>query len=200
MWVTFMNILKRTSFISTCLFLPLFVGCANGPVDTSKSASGVPSWVMNPMPSDPEGIADVSCVSDSGNLTVDRQAAVANARTALAQQINMKVQAMAETYVNRTDAQNGTATGSQFEQVGRQISQQTLSGSRANKVDFVEINGKRQLCAVVEFSLKQKELFDKIVKASGAKLQPDQEVVLFEQFKAGQARDRMDSAIKAGQN
>ena len=195
-----MKCLKRAFFFSTWFVLPFFVGCANGPAETSKTASGVPSWVMNPMPSDPEGIADVSCVSDSGNLTVDRQAAVANARTALAQQVNMKVQAMAETYVNRTDAQGGTATGSQFEQVGRQISQQTLSGSRANKVDFVDINGKRQLCAVVELSLKQKELFDKIVKASGAKLQPDQEVALFEQFKAGQARERMDSAIKSGQN
>ena len=195
-----MKCLKRAFFFSTWFVLPFFVGCANGPAETSKTASGVPSWVMNPMPSDPEGIADVSCVSDSGNLTVDRQAAVANARTALAQQVNMKVQAMAETYVNRTDAQGGTATGSQFEQVGRQISQQTLSGSRANKVDFVDINGKRQLCAVVELSLKQKELFDKIVKASGAKLQPDQEVARFEQFKAGQARERMDSAIKSGQN
>jgi hypothetical protein len=195
-----MKSLKRAFFFSTWFVLPFFVGCANGPAETSKTASGVPSWVMNPMPSDPEGIADVSCVSDSGNLTVDRQAAVANARTALAQQVNMKVQAMAETYVNRTDAQGGTATGSQFEQVGRQISQQTLSGSRANKVDFVDINGKRQLCAVVELSLKQKDLFDKIVKASGAKLQPDQEVALFEQFKAGQARERMDSAIKSGQN
>lgn len=157
-----MKSLKRAFFFSTWFVLPFFVGCANGPAETSKTASGVPSWVMNPMPSDPEGIADVSCVSDSGNLTVDRQAAVANARTALAQQVNMKVQAMAETYVNRTDAQGGTATGSQFEQVGRQISQQTLSGSRANKVDFVDINGKRQLCAVVELSLKQKDLFDKI--------------------------------------
>ena len=64
----------------------------------------------------------------------------------------------------------------------------------------IYINGKRQLCAVVELSLKQKDLFDKIVKASGAKLQPDQEVALFEQFKAGQARERMDSAIKSGQN
>ncbi|MBP9764485.1 MAG: hypothetical protein KBD03_04105, partial [Gammaproteobacteria bacterium] len=79
----------------------LLAGCSSQKI-AEKTDSGLPSWIMNPTASDVEGIADVACVADSGNLTVDRQAAMANARVALAQQINAKVQAMAETYSRRT--------------------------------------------------------------------------------------------------
>lgn len=188
----------KISKIAICIIpVVAFLGCANQPA--AKTESGMPTWVMNPTPIDPEGIADVACVGDSSNITVDRQAAMASARTALAQQLDLKVKAMTETYSNRTDAASGSVSGTHFEQVSRQVTQQNLSGTRATKVDYIDVNGKRQLCAVVELSLKQRELFNKIITATNAKLSPQNEEVLYQEFKASQARDRMDSAFKNGQ-
>ena len=174
----------------------LLAGCSSQKI-AEKTDSGLPSWIMNPTASDVEGIAGIACVADSGNLTVDRQAAMANARVALAQQINAKVQAMAETYSRRTDSASGASASTHFETVGRQVTEQNLSGSRVTKADYVTVNGKKQLCTVVEMSVKQRELFNKIVGASGVELDKQQQEVLFEEFKAYKARERMDTVLNA---
>lgn len=173
----------------------LLAACASSSKIAEKTDSGLPSWIMNPTPSVAEAIVDVACVSDSGNITVDKQAAVANARVAIAQQIKAKIQAMSETYSRRTDTQSGASAGTHFETVGRQITEQNLTGTTVTKADYVVVNGKKQLCTLVEMNLKQRELFNKIVSQSGVEVEQSQQEVMFEEFKAYKARERMDSII-----
>lgn len=191
---------KKMRLLRVVTLTFLLAACASSPKMAEKTDSGLPSWIMNPTPSAAEAIVDVACVSDSGNITVDKQAAIANARVAIAQQIKAKIQAMTETYSRRTDTLSGANAGTHFETVGRQITEQNLTGTSVIKADYIVVNGKKQLCTLVEMNLKQRELFNKIISQSGVAVEQSQQEVMFEEFKAYKARERMDNIIssKAG--
>ncbi|HFD38431.1 MAG TPA: hypothetical protein ENJ31_01075 [Anaerolineae bacterium] len=151
----------------------------------------LPDWVMNPVIED--GLAATDCVKWSGNMSIDRKQAIANARAGLAQQIDIKVKAMDKTYARKVDAQGGTNIGGVFESVSKQVTQQQLSGSRPTKVKPVTINGESHICAMVTFApAATEELFKNIVKSSGVKLSPQDEDVLYEEFKAFKAQEELD--------
>ena len=73
----------------------LLAACASSgpaPEQAQQSSSELPVWVLNPYIED--GFASAQCVPYSGNMSIDRQLAVANARTDLAQQLETKVAAL----------------------------------------------------------------------------------------------------------
>lgn len=156
---------------------------------------GVPEWVLNPTVEN--GIAATDCVGWTGNMSIDRKQAIANARAAIAQQIQVKVQAMDKTYQRKTTADGETTTGSTFESVSKQVTEQSLNGAMPRKVDVVKIEGKKNLCAMVAFSPEDtRELFKEIVKASGENLDPQSERSLYEEFKAEKAQGEMQEALQ----
>lgn len=188
---------KLSTVIATsCLIL---AGCSDKPTipqgvdqDMDPPKSSIPNWVLMPIVED--GIAATDCVTSSGNFSIDRKQAIANARVDLAQQIETKVKAMDKTYARKTDTNRGPSVGGTFESVSKQLTQQSLSGARPIKVDHVELDGKKHLCVMVALSPQfTEELFNNIVKKSGLNLDPDNEAVMKEEFKAYKAQQEMEA-------
>src|SRR3970040_1824440 len=67
-------------------------------------ASQPPDWIMRPAAEG--GFAATECVKDSGNLSLDRQIAVAKARAEIAKQVELRVAAMDKTYTRLTEEAN----------------------------------------------------------------------------------------------
>ena len=173
----------------------LAAGCAStGEKEEDKGMAGVPEWVSNPTYKD--GIAATECVPKSSNFSLDRKEALANARQALAQQIDLKVKAMDKTYQRRTRGDEETSTGSTFESVSRQVTETKLDGSRAVKTGYVDLGGTKSMCVMAAFGdSKMKEIFNEIVEESDREITAQDEDVLYQEFKAEQAQEQMDEEL-----
>ncbi|MDF1642950.1 MAG: hypothetical protein P1U80_02035 [Pseudomonadales bacterium] len=186
---------KQLSIIvaASCLVL---AGCSDKPTvpqqEIEPTKSPIPSWVLVPVIED--GIAATDCVVSSGNFSIDRKQAIANARVDLSQQIETKIKAMDKTYARKTDTNRGSSVGGTFESVSKQITQQSLNGARPIKADIVELDGKNHLCIMVALSPTfTDELFSNIIKKSGVNLNSDDESVMKEEFKAYKAQQEMEA-------
>ncbi|AWB66953.1 hypothetical protein C2869_11120 [Saccharobesus litoralis] len=172
----------------------LLTACGSTEQVSSKPSVNIPQWVLNPVVEN--GIAAADCIKFSGNVSVDQKMARANARLALAQQIETKVEGLDKTYARRTDATDETSIGTNFSSVSKQITNQKLVGARVEKADIVNIAGKDHFCALMVLSPNTtKELFDSIVKESGRKVNPQDEKFLYEEFKAFKAEQDLDKEI-----
>ena len=177
--------------------LVLAAGCSGTPEKEAESPdiSGVPKWVTNPSYRD--GIAATECIPKSSNFSLDRKEAVANARQSLAQQINLKVEAMDKTYQRRTRAEEKASTGSSFESVSRQVTQAELNGSRVVRTGYFDLGGQPSLCVMVAFGDSQmEEIFDGLIEASGREITAQDEELLYQEFKAQQAQQEMERALE----
>ena len=167
----------------TALIVASLVGCASQP----------PDWIMRPTAEG--GFAATECVKDSGNLSLDRQIVVAKARAEIAKQVELRVAAMDKTYTRMTEensagAQGEAASSSQsrsvntaFESVSKQVAEQTLSGLAPARVEYVELNDARNLCAMITVDRSQtRQVYDQIVQASGEKLAPAASEALYKDF------------------
>jgi len=181
----------------TCAVLMTACASTERATDTQQSqqgAGGLPQWVMNPYIDD--GFASAQCVPYSSNMSIDRQLAVANARTDLAQQLETKVAVLDKVFRERTDVSSGVSSGSTFSSVAKQLTQQTLIGTRAERVEFVEIDGKKNLCVLVTMGRdKTLALFDNMLAASERQVQPDTREVLLQQFKGAQAQQELNEEM-----
>ena len=101
---------------------------------------------------------------------------------------------MDKTYARKTDTNKGSSVGGTFESVSKQITQQSLNGARPIKAELVELDEKRHLCVMVALSpIFTDELFSNIIKNSGVNLNPDDESVMKEEFKAYKAQQEMEA-------
>ena len=186
--------MKRFSslFCLTALTAAVLTGCGTKPAETSAS---LPDWVMAPMVDG--GIASTSCVRDTGNFSLDRAQATASARASLTKEIGIKVQAMDKEYQRSSTGGGQDETGSTFESVSRQVANEYIVGSRPAKVDFVNINGQRNLCVMVAMQPEAtKGLFDSIMRQSKRKLSPQNEEILYEEFRAAKAQQELIEATR----
>jgi len=167
----------------SALIVAGLAGCASQP----------PDWIMKPTAEG--GFAATECVKDSGNLSLDRQIAVAKARAEIAKQVELRVAAMDKTYTRMTEeaaagSQAGASAASQsksvqtaFESVSKQIAEQTLGGLAPARVEYVELNDARNLCAMIAVDRSQaRQVYDQIVQAAGAKLAPATSEALYQDF------------------
>ncbi|ASM55962.1 hypothetical protein PNIG_b0358 [Pseudoalteromonas nigrifaciens] len=177
--------------IATIFFLSA-CGSTQQPQSTPFSnADTVPSWVL--MPSAPEGgLASSSCVPWSGNMAASRAQAVASARADLATQINSKAQVL-DTLINKQmQQQDSVQTQSSFTQVSRQTAEESLVGSIAKEVSFAQINNQKQLCALVIME-NTKPIFDKLIEKSGKNLSPNDEDMLYREFRLQQTTEELNN-------
>ncbi|MGB1455617.1 hypothetical protein [Spongiibacter marinus] len=189
--------MKKKIIGVTCAVLMTACASTEQAADTQQSqqgAGGLPQWVMNPYIDD--GFASAQCVPYSNNMSIDRQLALANARTDLAQQLETKVAVLDKVFRERTDVSSGVSSGSTFSSVAKQLTQQTLIGTRAERVEFVEIDGKKNLCVLVTMGRdKTLALFDNMLAASERQVQPDTREVLLQQFKGAQAQQELNEEM-----
>ena len=157
-------------------------------------ASQPPDWIINPKAEG--GFAATECVKDSGNLSLDRQVAVAKARAEIAKQFELRVAAMDKTYARMTEETNAPAGADKpsasrgvqtaFESVSKQIAEQTLSGLTPARVEYVDLNSERNLCAMIAVDRSAaRTAYDKVVGAAGAKLTPEANEALYKDYSSG---------------
>lgn len=165
----------------TALIVAGLAGCASQP----------PDWIMRPTAEG--GFAATECVKDSGNLSLDRQMAVAKARAEIAKQVELRVAAMDKTYTRLAEETNAPAGAEKpaqsrslqtaFESVSKQIAEQTMAGLTPSRVEYVELNDARNLCAMITVDKSQtRQVYDQIVQASGQTLAPAASEALYKDF------------------
>ena len=179
------------------LFMAGMLSACSSTQDNSASSSrvNVPDWVLNPVVEN--GIAAADCIKYSGNISIDQKMAVANARLALAQQIETRIEGLDKTFANRVDTNDKTTVGSTFSSVSKQLTKQTLRGSRVVKADIVDITGKDYFCALTTLSPElTKTLFQDLVKETKLKIDPQDEQFLYQEFKAFKAEQDLEKEIE----
>ncbi|ESP90351.1 MULTISPECIES: LPP20 family lipoprotein [Pseudoalteromonas] len=187
--------MKLKSLLTTVLVTGILAGCSSTQdKSASQSKVNIPDWVLNPTIEN--GIAAADCVKFSGNISIDQKHSVANARLALAQQIETRIEGLDKTFANRTDANDDTTVGSTFSSVSKQLTKQTLNGSRVNKADVVEIGGKDYYCSLVVLSPQlTHSLFKDVIKESKKEINPQDEKFLYQEFKAYKAEKDLEKEI-----
>lgn len=162
--------------------LLLLSACSSTPTSQStplNETDSMPDWVL--IKPDNYGFAESSCVRWSGNISACKAQAAANARIAMAQQINLNVQALDKTYNSQNQDDDTVKTSSTFEQVSKQVTEQSLTAAIIKEVAFAKIDNKKHLCVLLTIN-DSKPLFDKLVKLSNVDLDPKSEAMLFQKF------------------
>lgn len=160
-------------------------------------AADWPDWVLNPPAGDPVG---TDCVPSSGSLGIDRQQVTAKARLALAQQIEVKIEAMDETYESRVREGKADKLVSTFKSASKQTVSVSLQGARLVRSELVKNRDGRFLCAMVALDKAAAEkLPGDIIRTAGMKGDEDTEAMLltrFRQVAAARAAPGASSAPK----
>lgn len=187
--------MKVKPLIASVFMAGMLSACSSTSDSTASSSRvNVPDWVLNPVVEN--GIAAADCIKYSGNISIDQKMAVANARLALAQQIETRIEGLDKTFANRVDANDKTTVGSTFSSVSKQLTKQTLRGSRVVKADIVDIAGKDYFCALTTLSPElTKTLFQDLVKETKLKIDPQDEQFLYQEFKAFKAEQNLEKEI-----
>lgn len=155
-----------------------FAGCA--------SAQSWPDWALSP----PSGtdLAAGDCVTASGSMGVDRQQASARARLALAQQIEVRIEAMDQTWESRVREGKAEKLASSFTSASKQIVNLTLQGAKLSRAELVKARGGDLLCVVVTLESRASEkLPGDVIRSAGAKVDEDTETLLVARFKQAAA-------------
>jgi len=180
------------------LSLPAIVllsACSNSEPTQETVVGEIPSWILNPQVE--EGIAVSECVLWSGNMSIDKQQAIANARASLAQRIESRVSAMDKTYRDKVEVASGVESGSTFSSVSKQVTEQTLTGTNPIKTDIVKIEDKDNLCILVAIGQEStKAIFDRLVDESQRTMNTTQKDVLYQEFKAHRAGLQLNQELE----
>lgn len=129
----------------------------------SASAADLPEWVVSP--NFYGGIAAAECVVFSGSLSIDRQQAVAEARVALAQEIEIRVKSVDKLFTERTTNGKNVQTKTVFQRASEQLTDRVLNNSRTIKTEIIKnVSGTDKLCAMVALPAETtKEYFREMV-------------------------------------
>jgi hypothetical protein len=178
----------------------LLVGCASNqkPGEEPGSFSSLPDWVMMPGSQVGDGaLAATECVKDNAGMSILKSKATALARASIAQQIDIKVDAMDKTYQTLTENGEESGAGSSFESVSKQVSSQMLQGAIPNRMDYIPTDGEgRQLCVMVVLAPeKNKQVFDSLLQASGRQLSPDNEALMYQEYRADKAKEELERSL-----
>ncbi|WP_373089712.1 hypothetical protein [Zhongshania sp.] len=188
-----------TTFKATlALFTVILTGCASGPQkgEASAAQSKLPSWVL--MPEVEDSIAEASCVSASGAFNVDRSEAIHFASEQLAAQLQRNIAFLAKGFQSKTGSSEGVNVGTDFNQTGRQLVEQSISGIKAVETGIYEISGVDHVCVLVAISpAASQHVYSTLKAQSGAKLNADDDAVLYEQFRAYKADQALEQTQKA---
>ncbi|MFY7856746.1 MAG: hypothetical protein ACOVQT_11440 [Rubrivivax sp.] len=153
-----------------------------GALGTQVSAQDWPDWILNP-PSGPELHAG-DCVESSGSVGIDRQQATARARLALAQQIEVRVEAMDQTWESRFREGQAQQLASRFVSASKQIVATTLQGARPVRTEVVKSRGGHLGCVLVALQREASEqLPGDIIRTAAAPVDAATESMLVARFR-----------------
>ncbi|MBL8288970.1 MAG: hypothetical protein JNL85_13380 [Rubrivivax sp.] len=138
--------------------------------------------MLNP-PAGPE-LVGTDCVTASGNFAIDRQEVTARARLALAQQVEVRIEAMDETHAQRASEGKVERLAVSFKSASRQLVATTLQGSRLVRTEAVSQREGNYLCGMVVLERQRSErLASDVIRSAGAKMDDDTETLLLARFR-----------------
>ncbi|MEQ6886997.1 LPP20 family lipoprotein [Salicola sp. Rm-C-2C1-2] len=146
-------------------------------------------------------MADTACVPDNASMGILKNKATAQARANIAQQIQVNVQAMDKTYQSLTEnGEQESGSGQTFESVSKQVTNQMLQGAIPKRVDYIpgrsEEDGDR-LCVMVVLAPEQnRKVFENIIEASNRRLTPDNEALMYQEYRAKQAQEELEQTTE----
>lgn len=150
----------------------------------------LPTWVLSPYVEGAQSAVGMVVVGRSGTANA-RNKAIAKARVELANQMEIKVQAMTKDYLNVVGEGDNEIVESVFSQVSKQVSQQTLSGSR--QIDMFMTSDK-ELYVLMAVPNKVVETAVKETMANSInELKSDEK--LYQEFKSAQAQNELDAVM-----
>jgi len=176
----------------------LMAGCASQPAEEKSSTSGLPAWVLNPSQLVGEGaLAATECVPANANMSILKAKSTALARASLAQQIQVSVQAMDKTYQDLTENGDESGSGSTFSSVSKQVTDQMLNGAIPERVDYIQGPDNASLfCTMVVLAPeKNRKIFEQIIEKSNRQMSPNNEALLYQEFRAKRAAEELDEAL-----
>jgi hypothetical protein len=177
----------------------LFSACAGSPpAEEASATSGLPVWVITPGKLVGEGaLAATECVSANAGMSILKAKSIALARGNLARQILVNVQAMDETYQDLTENGGQSGSGSTFSSVTEQGADGMLSGTIPERMDYIQGPADVTLfCSMVVMAPeKNKEIFNQIIDRSNRQMSPDNEALLYQEYRAKRAAHRLKEAL-----
>ncbi|CUA83902.1 hypothetical protein [Pseudidiomarina woesei] len=160
---------------------------------TKNEQDNAPSWVFNPVVDG--ALASSQCVQWSGQMQIDRAQVIAAARNDLAQQIRTRAAVLDKTYSSKTTEGVQAEVSSSFEQASQQLSSEVLEGSVPKEVTLAQIDGQKQLCALVVMD-EPKQLFDNMMNMSGVDADPMSEQAMYETFMLEKTKAELEAMLK----
>ena len=152
--------------------------CEHGP------GIAAPEWVCNPTMDGGMAAIGEGRPNPANDRNLQRRQAVANARQSLSEEMSVKVQGMLSDWTRSTGAQSGQTYEANLENVTRQISNQTLQGSRQINQWFAPDG-----TLVVLVGMPEQQVADNIRTS----LRNDE--ALYQQFSSQKALDSLDEYI-----
>ncbi len=151
----------------------------------------LPTWALNPYVEGAESAIGMVKVGASGTANA-RNKAIAKARVELANQMEVKVQALTKSYSSVVGEGENEIVESVFSQVSKQISRQTLTGSR--QIDmFMTSNKELYVLVAVPNDVVKKAIKDGMNNGI-EKLKSEEK--LYQEFKSDQAQKELDAIIE----
>lgn len=173
----------------------LFTACSqsNQPqqeaVYVDPEFQGAPSWVMNPMV---EGaISDIGSApkNAANDFGFQRDEAVANARDNIAKQLQVKVSNLFKSFKSSTGSGKDGTFDKSVESVSKQITSQTLSGSKMIK-QWRSRTGTMYVQVVLDSSIVKNQM-EKSIKTSFKN-----DKALYQKFLAAKANKELDKELE----
>lgn len=176
-------------WLAAAVAAALLAGCGSTP----KSASlGWPDWALNPPQSEEFSAGD--CVAASHSVSLDRAQAAARARTLLAQQIEVRVEAVDQAYQSRVAQGKAPKLESSFASTSKQTVNLALQGARIARAEAVSSRSGELFCVLVAMERQTSgKLPADVIRSSGAALDADSEAQLIARFQQT-ARSRAGAA------
>ena len=182
--------MKKLIVISSLLFLS---ACSSTPTSQSvplNQADSLPDWVLTEPKS--EGLTSAQCVLWSGNMSASKSHAINLARSEIAKKILVLVKDMEKSFNSTKQNNDEIQTSSNFEQISKQVTEQSLAGAQSKEVAFAKIDNKKHLCVLVVME-NTNPIIDKIIEK--ANLDPESDEFLYQEFKNKKLTQEMENDL-----
>ncbi len=182
--------------------IALSMGCAGtpepAPAPAAPATPETPAWIESP--SIEGGFVATECVKNiEGQRSILKKKASLLARAEIANQIDVRVQELAKQYRELVELAEGNAISENLDQTVKTLTNEQLMGSRVTRTGYHDFGeGVQYLCVMVELDPAHTDAFYKALVGDpgmGARLSPQQDAVLFQQFKASQAQAHLKKEV-----
>ena len=167
----------------------MFNACSSTPSAPSGELDGAPTWVL--LPSIEGAMSDLGSApaNAGGDISFQRNQAMADGRDNLARQMATKVSNMIKSFKASTGSKADATFDQSSEQVSKQIASETLSGTKAKTV-WISKSGTMYVLMVLDTEAIIEQM-DKSIKTSMGN-----EKAVYQKFLAKKAQDELSKELE----